>query len=86
MVKASSSPQIKKPQRVSRGAGITVGLEIWTISSGSRDTQKSSFVLVDTSPDGRFADDVTTWNSAVGLNAKTLKQLKDAVTTKQDTA
>ena len=80
------SSQIKTPQRVSRGAGITVGLELWTISSGPKDTQKSSFVLVDTSPDQRFADDVANWNSAVGLNAKALKQLKDAVTTKQDAA
>jgi hypothetical protein len=36
------------------------------------------FVLVDRSPDGRFADDVTMWNSAVGLNATALKKLKDA--------
>ena len=52
---------------VSKGAGMTAGLEIWCSSSGS-------FVLVDSSPDDRFAHDVEQWN----LNAGYPKKYKDA--------
>jgi len=62
--------QKQKPALVSRGAGITAGLEIWTIGG--------KFVLVDRSPDERFATDVATWNTSVGLNAAATKRLKDA--------
>jgi hypothetical protein len=52
------------------GAGITAGLELWKAGT--------QFVLVDRSADGRFADDITVWNSAVGLNDATRSILKDA--------
>lgn len=58
------------PERISAGAGITAGLEIWRIGA--------KLVLVDRSPDGRFAGDVNTWNTAAGLNAATTLLLKDA--------
>ena len=63
-----------KPTVVSKGAGITAGLEIWSIPTGNN--KQAKFVLVDKSPDGRFADDVSQWN--VVLNATALKKLKDA--------
>jgi len=63
-----------RPELISRGAGITAGLEIWRV--------KTMLALVDRSPDGRFATDVATWNKAVvGLNAAALKNLKDATAT-----
>ncbi len=49
------------------GGGITAGLELWW--DGRR------FVLVDTTADKRFADDVTAWQ---GLNASSTKVYKDA--------
>jgi hypothetical protein len=49
---------------------MTAGLEIWIVGA-----QK---VLVDRSADSRFAADVATWNTAVGLNEETLNRLKDA--------
>lgn len=52
------------------GNGMTTGLEIWRVGD--------KFVLADRSDDGRFADDVRIWNTAVGLNATALKKLKDA--------
>jgi hypothetical protein len=57
-----------KPVFVSRGAGMIAGLELWNV--GGR------IVMYDASTDGRYADDIRTWNA--GLNAATLKQLKDA--------
>jgi len=59
---------------VSKGSGMVAGLEMWKITRSAG----SCIVLVDRSPDGRFAADVTQWNSAVSLNAATLKKLKDA--------
>lgn len=56
-----------EPAFVSRGAGMTAGLELWNLGG--------KLVLYDASADGRFADDVHTW---AGLNARTIKQLKDA--------
>jgi hypothetical protein len=52
------------------GNGMTLGLEIWRVGD--------KFVLADRSADGRFADDVGIWNTAVGLNATALRKLKDA--------
>ena len=43
---------------VSVGAGMTAGLEIWK--------QGDRLVLVDRSADGRFADDVRTWDGVSG--------------------
>jgi hypothetical protein len=53
---------------VSRGAGMTDGLELWKYGP--------KIILVDRSPDGRFKADVETWNG--GLNAVALKKIKDA--------
>lgn len=61
---------------VSRGAGMIAGLEIWN--------KKGKFILVDSSTDGRFANDVAQWNGAAGLNTPSPKKRKDAK--KQDPA
>lgn len=58
------------PVRLSIGSGMTAGLEMWTING--------KVALVDTSPDGRFAVDVATWNTAAGLNADHTSLLKNA--------
>lgn len=56
---------------VSKGAGMTAGLEICRLGD--------KFVLIDNSADGRFADDVATWNETVaGLNGSPTKKTKDA--------
>jgi hypothetical protein len=60
--------------RIGVGAGITAGLEIWAMEVAG----KHRFTLVDRSADGRFATDVTTWNTAAGLNEVATKILKDA--------
>ena len=67
---------------VSRGAGMTAGLELHRIPNSKK------FVLIDKSPDGRFAGDVTTWNegAAAGLNRADAKKLRDAVTALQNAA
>lgn len=54
---------------VSKGSGMILGLEIWV--------QGDRFILVDVSPDGRFAADVEEWNSK-GLNISATKKRKDA--------
>lgn len=59
---------------VSKGSGMVAGLEMWNVTRNTG----VCIVLVDRSPDGRFAADVAQWNSAVSLNAATLKKLKDA--------
>jgi hypothetical protein len=66
----ANSPEVPIRGPLTKGAGMTAGLEIWTVG-----TQK---VLVDRSADGRFAADVASWNSALGLNEETLNRLKDA--------
>ena len=48
---------------VSRGAGITEGLELWR-------TLKGQFVLVDKSADKRFTADVTTWKKSASSNTQ----------------
>jgi len=63
---------------VSAGTGMTAGLEIWSVPTGKKRGPSTILALVDRSPDGRFAHDVAEWNTAAGLNAKTLKKLKDA--------
>jgi hypothetical protein len=56
---------------VGKGAGMTAGLEIRRLAD--------KFVLIDNSTDGRFADDVATWNGTVaGLNGSPTKKTKDA--------
>jgi hypothetical protein len=62
------------PAPVCVGNGMTSGLEIWKYGD--------KMVLVDVSADGRFANDVTVWNNAAGLNEADCNRLKDA--TKQD--
>ncbi len=50
---------------------MTAGLEIRRLAD--------KFVLIDNSTDGRFADDVATWNETVaGLNGSPTKKTKDA--------
>ena len=55
---------------------MLTGLELWKATLPG----KTYIVLVDRSLDGRFAADVTQWNSAAGLNATALKKIKDAAT------
>ena len=59
---------------ISKGSGITAGLEIWALTTA----KKHVYVLFDRSPDGRYATDVDEWNSAVSLNATARKIFKDA--------
>ena len=61
---------------VTKASGMLAGLELWKATLPG----KSHVVLIDRSLDGRFAADVTQWNSAAGLNATTLKKIKDAAT------
>lgn len=78
--KPQAKPQVKPRSRgrppilvtgpCAIGGGITAGLETWRVGD--------KFVIVDKTTDGRFADDVITWNTAVGLNATAIKKLKDA--------
>lgn len=69
-------PRAKPATRVSSGAGMTAGLEIWNCAG--------QLILYDRSPDGRFAADVTTWNTpfdkkvVAGLNVTATKYCKDA--------
>ena len=67
---------MQSTQRISSGAGMTAGLEIWSARVSAKGGIK--FVLVDRSTDGRFATDVTAWNAAAGLNAAAAKKVKDA--------
>jgi hypothetical protein len=59
--------------KVCQGAGMVAGLEIWRTDAGK-------FVLADHTADGRFADDIKTWNSSVAasLNVPSRKKAKDA--------
>jgi hypothetical protein len=67
-----------RPSLVSRGSGMTTGLELWRIPINSK------IVMIDRTVDQRFAVDVATWNSVAGLNATDTQILKDA--TSEDTA
>ena len=64
----AAPPNVHGP--LTRGAGMTAGLELWRVGA--------TYVLVDRSADGRFANDVATWNAAAGLKPAALKHLKDA--------
>lgn len=65
----------------STGAGMTAGLSIlW-------DATRAAYILQDSTPDGRFAADVRTWNEAApapvattapSLNVRRRKKTKDA--------
>jgi hypothetical protein len=57
---------------ISKGAGMTAGLEIHRLNN--------TFVLVDSTPDNRFAADVAEWNTtaAASLNVPNPKKNKDA--------
>jgi len=57
---------------ISKGAGMTAGLEIHRLNN--------TFVLVDSTPDNRFAADVAEWNAtaAASLNVSSPKKNKDA--------
>jgi hypothetical protein len=66
--------EVGPPTPVCVGGGMTAGLEIWKYGG--------KLVLADVSADGRFADDVATWNNAAGLNDADSIIRKDA--TKQD--
>ena len=57
-------------EQVTKGAGMIAGLEMWR-SDGK-------FILVDNSPDGRFANDVSQWNSAASDSGKRRKGLNIA--------
>lgn len=57
-----------KKSLVSQGTGMITGLTLWL--------QQDKFILVDQSPDGRFANDVTQWTA--GLNGPSTKKPKDA--------
>jgi len=49
---------------------MTAGLEIHRVNN--------IFILVDSTPDKRFATDVTEWNAAASLNIPSPKKIKDA--------
>ena len=51
---------------------MTAGLELWRLPTNAK------IILIDRTTDGRFASDVTTWNTTVGLNAATTQSIKDA--------
>jgi hypothetical protein len=56
---------------VSRGSGMTEGLELWYSLSVEK------YILVDKSKEQRFAADIELWNSAVGLNKSNTKKSRD---------
>jgi hypothetical protein len=61
---------------VSKASGMIAGLELWSVVLKG---DKRFTILIDRSIDGRFASDVIQWNSSIaGLNAATLKKIKDA--------
>jgi hypothetical protein len=71
--KAKATAKAVVPTCLSRGSGMTAGLEIWRVGT--------TLHLYDRTPDNRFAADVTTWTVATGgLNAMALQTIKDAGT------
>lgn len=76
--KLKTPTKVIRPSLVSRGSGMTAGLELWRLPINSK------IILIDRTADSRFAADVTTWNSVAGLNAADTQLLKDA--TSEDTA
>lgn len=72
---ASTKPPTLTVSCYSRGNGMTAGLELWrTELSG---TPQPKFLLYDRSSDGRFASDVSTWNSATGLTPTVLTRFAE---------
>lgn len=71
-LKTPTKGTLIRPTLVSRGSGMTAGLELWRLPTNSK------IILIDRTTDGRFASDVITWNTAVGLNAETTQSIKDA--------
>jgi hypothetical protein len=72
----TKTTKAQQPVRhVSNGVGLTAGLQLWQSSEGS-------YVLVDTSADGRFANDEALWLAAMSPSLKpaSLKKVKDAAT------
>jgi hypothetical protein len=65
-------------QLISSGTGMTAGLEIWSVPTGKKRGPATVLALHDNSADNRFKHDATEWNTAAGLNAKSLKKIKDA--------
>ncbi len=69
------SVAVATPIVCSAGAGMTAGLAIlW-------DATRAAYILQDSTPDGRFAADVRTWNDAApapSLNVRRRKKTKDA--------
>lgn len=68
--KSPQKPNTTPITIISQGAGMTAGLEIWRYGT--------MFLLHDRTADNRFATDVTTWNSALGLNATDIQYIKNA--------
>lgn len=67
----SPSPsKVTKPTKLSEGAGMTAGLELWQYGA--------KIALYDRSPDNRFATDVATWNSALSLKPADIDYSKNA--------
>lgn len=71
-LKTPTKGTLVRPTLVSRGSGMTAGLELWRLPTNSK------IILIDRTADGRFTSDVTTWNTTVGLNAETTQSIKDA--------
>lgn len=78
--KKTKVPKVKKSTALptltvscySRGSGMTAGLELWRTELSDAPQPQPKFLLFDRSPDGRFATDVSTWNSATGLTPTVL--------------
>ena len=68
--KPNPNPNPKPITKISEGAGMTAGLELWRYGT--------QFVLHDRSADNRFATDVTTWNTALSLNVSDIEYIKNA--------
>jgi len=68
--KSPQKPNTTPILLISQGAGMTAGLEIWRYGT--------KFLLHDRTADKRFATDVATWNSALGLNVSELQYIKNA--------
>jgi hypothetical protein len=70
--KPAKTIDLSQATPISKGAGITAGLEIHRLHN--------TFVLVDSTPDNRFAADVAEWNATAtaSLNVPNPKKNKDA--------
>ena len=68
--KSPQKPNQTPITKISQGGGMTAGLELWRYGT--------MFLLHDRTTDNRFATDVSTWNSALGLNVSELQYIKNA--------